>query len=164
MKTSEYGLALIKRFENCSLKPYLDAVNLWTVGYGHRISPIQVKQYWGGVTQSQAEAWLVEDVSYFSGGISKSLVKDIPQSEFDAVSSLVFNIGLGAFQTSHLLSFLNEGDSHSASQEFIKWCYAGGRVLPGLQKRRQIEQHAFDFAPAPGETVDEYLRFVCGQQ
>lgn len=163
MKISPYGIALIKHFEGCRLKPYLDAVNLWTIGWGKRITAIQVKQYWGGVSQEQVDKWFEDDSQHFAEGVSKLLTRELPQHMFDPVVCLVYNIGLGAFEKSHIRQYLNEGKFQLARGEFQKWCHAGSHVLPGLQKRRQIEQHAFDLAPTPGETVHDYITFVCGQ-
>lgn len=163
MKVSEYGLALVKHFEGCRLHPYLDAVHLWTIGWGRRISDSAVKQYWNGVSQDQADKWFNDDIQGFALGVTKLLQKPVEQHEFDAVVSLAYNIGIGALKTSTMLRLLNEGDKNGASKEFRKWCHAGAHVLPGLLRRRTVEQNMFDHAPNPGESTHDYITFLCGQ-
>ena len=67
----------------------------------------------------------------------------LSQSQFDALVSLVFNIGGGAFRKSTLLQKLNAGDYAGASNEFMRWIKAKGRVLGGLVTRRAAERALF---------------------
>ena len=75
----------------------------------------------------------------------KPLVKvPINDNELDALTSLVYNIGIGAFKKSTLLSLLNQGaDRHLVADQFLRWNKAGGKVLPGLVKRRLAEHNLF---------------------
>ena len=129
---------LIKRFEGCRLDAYQDVVGVWTIGYGHT----------GGffaesgmtITQEQADALLVEDIGKFAEGVG-ALVGTISTSdnEFGAMVSLAYNIGLGNFSHSHVLTYHREGDFTSAAMAFLMWNKAGGRVFPGLVTRRKAE-------------------------
>lgn len=64
------------------------------------------------------------------------------QYQFDALVSLAFNIGEGAFRRSTLLKLLNRGDYKGASEQFLVWKNAGGR--PILLNRRKREKALFD--------------------
>nr|WP_262983078.1 lysozyme [Chromobacterium amazonense] len=65
------------------------------------------------------------------------------QNQFDALVSFSYNLGLGSLQNSTLLRLLNQGDYAGAAGQFILWDKAGGKVLPGLQRRRAAEQALF---------------------
>jgi lysozyme len=65
------------------------------------------------------------------------------QGVFDALVSFAFNVGLGNLQRSSLRMKTNRGEFDKAAEEFMKWTKAGGRVLPGLVKRRQDEQRLY---------------------
>lgn len=57
----------------------------------------------------------------------------------DRLASFAFNLGVGALQGSTLRRRVNAGDWPAAQRELMKWVRGGGRVLPGLVKRRAIE-------------------------
>lgn len=61
------------------------------------------------------------------------------QGQFDALVSFAFNLGIGALAKSTLLKKHLAGDYAGAAREFAKWKFGGGRVLPGLVKRRAAE-------------------------
>jgi lysozyme len=65
------------------------------------------------------------------------------QGQFDALISFSFNVGLGNLQRSSLRMKHNRGDYEGAAEEFMKWTKGGGRVLPGLVKRRLDEQRLY---------------------
>ncbi|EAA6844758.1 lysozyme, partial [Salmonella enterica subsp. enterica] len=65
------------------------------------------------------------------------------QNQFDALVALIFNIGSGNFRNSTLLKYLNQGDYSKAADQFLVWDKAGGRKLPGLTHRREVERNIF---------------------
>ncbi|QMV32429.1 lysozyme [Ralstonia phage Hyacinthe] len=139
MKTSAAGVALIKRFEQCRLTAYRDAVGVLTIGYGH------TGNVWLGmvVTQEQADALLAADIRRFENGVAGLLKVPVTQGQFDALVSFAFNCGLGNLGASTLLRKLNAGDVKGAAAEFPRWSMAGGVVLRGLTLRREAEQKLF---------------------
>jgi lysozyme len=64
----------------------------------------------------------------------------VSQDTFDALVSFTYNVGAGAFRTSTLLKKLNAGDTVGACNQLPRWNKAGGKVLPGLTRRRAAEQ------------------------
>ena len=77
-------------------------------------------------------------------GFIYGLVKvDLTQNEFDALVSLIYNIGAGNFQKSTLLKVLNQEKYDAAANQFLRWNKAGGNVLAGLTKRREHERELF---------------------
>lgn len=79
------------------------------------------------------------DVQRFEGALRQCVRVPLHQHEYDAFVSLSYNIGSGAFCGSTLVRKLNAGDYPGACAEILRWDKAGGRVLPGLTKRRQAE-------------------------
>lgn len=91
------------------------------------------------ITPDRAMALLLDDLNSHSAGISKCIKVPLHQHEFDAYSSLAYNIGVGAFCKSTLVKKLNAGDYAGACSEILRWNKMGGRVLRGLVNRRQAE-------------------------
>ena len=139
MKTSPIGIALIKEFEGLRLKAYLCPGGVWTIGYGHTagVKPGMV------VSEAQAEEYLKADLISFERYLN-GLGLVLNQNQFDALVSLIYNIGIGNFQKSTLLrkARINANDN-SIMDEFLRWVYSKGRVLPGLQRRRLREMKLY---------------------
>ena len=146
MKISENGLNLIKQFEGLSLKPYLDAVNIPTIGYGSTFyeNMKKVTMQDESITRERADFlfnFLV--TTKFVSVVNRLVIVDLTQNQFDALVSFVYNIGSGNFEKSTLLKKVNQSDFIGASLEFEKWNKANGKILNGLTKRRLSEKELF---------------------
>ena len=139
MVASPMALELIKHFEGLRLDAYLDAVGVPTIGYGST-NGVTLGQT---LTEPEAEALLLEDIGRFTPGINRLVTVPLTQSQFDALTSFAFNLGLGALGKSTLLKKLNAGDYSAAQGEFDRWVYAGGKKLAGLVRRRRAEAVLF---------------------
>ncbi len=139
MKISEKGLALIKQFEGLRLHAYLCAAGVPTIGYGHT-KGVEMDD---AITEEQAEHLLQEDLREFELAIQRLVHISITQNQFDALVSLVFNIGVDNFKKSTLLKKVNARDTSGAANEFNKWVFAGKKKLEGLVKRRNAERLLF---------------------
>ena len=140
MKTSSKGIDLIKSFETLRLKAYkaVSTERYFTIGYGHygeEVSPDME------ITEAEAEQLLKEDLADVERAVSNSTAGwNLKQCQFDALVSLAFNVGVDAFRNSTLLRLIKRGASEDVIRsEFGRWCHSGGRVLKGLQRRRQAE-------------------------
>lgn len=146
MHISEKGLVLIKRYEGLWLKAYQCRAGRWTIGYGHTHN-IRAGDL---ITQEQAEVFLREDIAQVTALLNGQIKVPLTQNQYDALCSLVFNIGRTAFTTSTLLKKLSGEDYLGAASEFMKWSKAtvnGKKIpLPGLIKRRQAEKALFELA------------------
>lgn len=140
---SQEGLDLIKSFEGLRLKAYKDSVGVLTLGYGHTnaAGPPLVKSGMR-ITKEQAERILEEDLSQYEKAVEASVHTALNNNEYAALVSLCYNIGPGNFKKSTLVKHLNDGD-RDVRGEFLKWARAGGKVLPGLTRRRQAEYLLF---------------------
>lgn len=136
MKTSIIGRNLIKTFEGYRDTAYLDPVGIWTIGYGHTGG---VKEG-DTVTEAGADALLQQDLKAAENTVNATGLK-LNQLQFDALVSLVYNIGSGNFNSSTLLKQLRE--STKPRQELEKWWKvwdkAKGKTLKGLVRRREAE-------------------------
>lgn len=139
MKVSEWGAALIRRFEGLELEAYQDIVGVWTIGYGHTKGVKKGDK----ITERYAKKLLREDLDYFAGRVRALLTREPKQHQFDAMVSLAYNVGAGAFSRSTLRRKFNEGDTAGAAREFKRWVHAGGLKLPGLVRRREAEKELF---------------------
>lgn len=145
MKISNAGIELIKRFEGVRSRAYRDCIGLWTVGVGHLIGDGKsLPESWNKVfTKEEIDALLIQDLSRFERGIALQLPVPLKQCEYDALCSFAFNLGLGTLQRSTIRQALLRGDKKLAAEKILKYCYAGGKVVKGLQLRRQAEYKMF---------------------
>ncbi|MFX5276963.1 lysozyme [Acinetobacter baumannii] len=142
--TSNAGLNLIKGFEGKRLNAYDDGVGVWTIGFGTIKYPNGVRVKKGDTcTEQQAETYLKNDLTKFEVAINKLVKVPLTQNQFDALVSLTYNIGSGAFKNSTLLKKLNKGDYQGAADQFLVWNKAGGKVMKGLVRRREAERALF---------------------
>ena len=140
MKISEQGLDLIKSFEQCRLKAYKPTPDdVWTCGWGST-QGVTESTCW---TQEQADMALLQDVADAEKCVGKNVRVPLTQNEFDALVSLTFNIGCGAFAGSTLLKLLNSSDYDGAAQQILRWDKQAGKPLAGLTRRRQAEKEMF---------------------
>lgn len=139
MRISQKGINLIKQFEGCRLTAYLDQVGVPTIGYGSTVG-VRLGMT---ITQDEADQRLLNFLSDIEDDINNMVKVEIDQNQFDALCSFAYNLGPNALKRSTLLTKLNEGDFDAAADNFLKWVMAGGRVDPGLTKRRAYERELF---------------------
>jgi lysozyme len=135
MRTSRTGIELIKAHEGLRLDAYLCPAGVPTIGYGHTYNVKMGDR----ITEEQAEKFLIGDLIVAETEVNRYGF-DLTQNQFDALVSFVFNVGAGNFRSSTLLKRLkaNPNDPDIANQ-FKRWVYGGGKVLPGLVRRRNEE-------------------------
>jgi lysozyme len=139
MNISDDGLALIRGFEGCKLKAYQDGGGIWTIGVGHT-GGVKINDV---ITEADATNFLISDVREAVDAINYFLEVPLNQNQFDALCSFTFNLGVGSFQTSTLLKKLNNSDYAGAAQQFLRWVYDNGKMVPGLLNRRVSESKLF---------------------
>lgn len=183
-RLSAAGEKLIKDFESCSLRAYPDPASdlhkaltkagliarymkgevgipaelrglpgrPWTVGFGHAGNDVSEGMIW---TQQQCDEQFRRDIRPFEITVYSAVTAQITQGMFDALVSLVFNVGPGSStrdgiirlkdgRPSSVLRYTNLGDFKAAAQHIEDWNKAGGVVLPGLQRRRRAERALFE--------------------
>ena len=157
MRVSDAGKQLIKDFEGVHRRPYLCPAILWTVGVGRVLYPEQNKlkipeRKIYPLKPEHDKEWSDEAVDLlfdadflrFASGVLRMCPDSFAsQGQFDALVAFAFNCGVGALQASTLRRLYNAGDITGAAAEFPKWNKGGGRILPGLTRRRLAEQALF---------------------
>lgn len=155
MKMSQAGIDLIKEFESCELEAYPDKKtggDPWTIGWGATGPDIYEGVVW---TQEQADERLAKDVEAREAIVNEAVTVDLTQGQFDAMVSIVFNVGYGSKrrngiiklrsgEPSTLLQKLNDGDYAGAAKEFERWVSPGSNVTNGLKRRRAAELKLFE--------------------
>ncbi|MFW1955064.1 lysozyme [Acinetobacter guillouiae] len=143
-QVSPQGVDLICGFEGLELKAYDDGVGVCTIGYGTTIYPHgKAVQYGDTCTIEQAKNYMQYDLRRFEQAVNAAVNVPLNQNQFDALVSLSYNIGIGAFKNSTLLKLLNASDYHAASHQFDVWIKAGGKTVQGLVNRRAVEKTLF---------------------
>ena len=140
------AVELAKRFEgfhsipkNDPLRrahPYICPAGFWTVGYGHLCKPDHQP-----ITEAEAEVYLAQDLMTALTATLRycPVLATESESRLAAVVDFTFNLGAGRLQTSTLRRRINQRDWHNVAKELQKWIYGGGQILPGLQRRREME-------------------------
>ncbi len=147
MKLSAKGATFIKGYEQCRLTAYQDShvPPIWTIGWGHTGPEVHEGLIW---LQAYADQVFEQKDSLYAQHTVDTLVAvPLSQNQYDALVSLVYNIGAHAFATSTLLRLLNAGDIGGASGQFMVWNHSGGVVSLGLTRRRMAEEQIFDATP-----------------
>lgn len=163
LSPGEKAYTLIKHFESCFLKSYqgkADRKGVYTIGWGTIMYPDGKRVQLGEtITQEKADSllqWEVETKAKALRGLLRNM--KLRQSQFDALISFAYNLGVGALEKSTLLRKmrLNPNDStiagyslingmgRPASCEFLKWVYSNSKEQKGLIRRRTAEAHLYN--------------------
>jgi lysozyme len=151
MRIGPRGLALVKSFETLCLEAYDDATGRsvppgghvrgrLTIGYGHTGPDVRVGDR---ITEAEAEALLRADLATSEQAVGRLIHEPLNQPQFDALVSLVFNIGATAFSSSTLRRRVNAKDFTVAAGDFYRWRFDNGVELLGLARRRVAEMQLF---------------------
>lgn len=164
MKLSAAGLDAIRQHEGLRLKAYPDPGSSnglpITIGYGStRKLDGSDWHLTDTITEAQAVELLRRDVAESEAAVNRLVKVPLRQGQFDALVSFAFNVGAGALGDSTLLRKLNGGDYDGAAAEFDRWIFNDGKIMPGLQRRREAEQALFRQA-APIERKDTMSPFI----
>jgi lysozyme len=169
VRLSEAGADLMHRYEGFRNRPYLCPAHIWTIGYGHVLYQEQIRlpmmrpdgktkadipmirkemplkpednRVW---TKQEIDKLFEDDVASFERGVLRLVPGSAGrQGRFDALVSISFNFGLGNLQRSSIRIKANRGEWEAAADAFLLWNKGGGKVLPGLERRRKDERALF---------------------
>ena len=135
------GVDLIKKYEGFVAKAYVCPAGVLTIGYGTTVYPDGKPIKKGDtITKEKAEACLID---YLNKNVRPKLAPlKLKQCQQAALESLIYNIGYGAFSRSKCYKALQSKDWATFVKEY-DWFKGGGKVLPGLLKRRTEELYIF---------------------
>lgn len=143
MQLSYNGVKLLQEFEGFKNEAYKDSAGIWTIGYGSTHVDGVAVQEGDTITQEKAEHQMFLDTAAAQTCINANVEVPLKQCMFDALVSLVYNIGGGAFLKSTLFKLLNLQLYDLAANEFVRWNRAGGKEIKGLTNRRIREREYF---------------------
>jgi lysozyme len=156
-------IEMLKHHEGLRQRPYLCPAHIWTIGVGRVLYQDQIglpmvrtEKYQGQIRREYPlcpednRVWSVEevdellkqDLTRFTRGVDRMCPRTTDNQRL-ALTSFAFNVGLGNLQRSTIRMKHNRGDYEGAAESFMVWTKAGGRVLPGLVKRRQDERSLY---------------------
>ena len=134
---------LCRRFEGFSSKPYICPAGYATIGYGTVYKPggEKVTMQDMPISQALAEEWLIYELRHtYAPGVIRLCPASVANERlFNALVDFTYNLGVGRLQTSTLRRKVNAGDLSGVKEQLMLWVRGGGRVLPGLVKRRAAE-------------------------
>ena len=122
-------------FEGERSATYVDPVGVLTACVGHTGADVRLGKIY---TEHQCTELFLQDLRTAEAAVDRC-TPGLPMGMKPALVSFTFNIGQGAYCKSTLATLANAGDHVGACQQLYRWVYAGGRVLPGLVKRREAE-------------------------
>lgn len=137
------AIDLIKKYEGFRPQSYQDSVGVWTIGYGTTIINNQPVKQGMTITQDKALQLVQQEVNKLWSQIESILKVKINDNQMNALVDFAYNLGFGSLKTSTLMRLVNESKFDEAANQFPRWVYAGGKVLPGLVKRREAERQLF---------------------
>lgn len=127
---------MLKKFEGCRLEAYRCPAGVWTIGYGHTQGVKEGMK----VSLAEAESMLVKDLEYYEGMVGMMVTVELTPHQVDALTSFAYNCGVAALRKSTLLKLVNQNPKDPKIRDaFMMWTKAGGKVLPGLVRRREAE-------------------------
>ena len=143
-----------------------------TIGYGHAIFSSESRGSTGGdypflpkynkiivgktkITKKQAEELLRDDLDKSKKELNKILDKweedgitsDIDQNMYNAMVSMIFNMGVGNFRTSEFIQYVKRNQMDNAEEQIKKESSRSFRKFPGLKDRREREADMFGGEP-----------------
>jgi lysozyme len=133
------GREIVKHFEDCKLEAYLCPAGVPTIGWGHT----KGVKLGDKITQDKADSLFEQDYHEAEQQVQEVVTAFLSDQQLGALTSFVFNLGIGQLKVSTLLKKLNQNDYKGAGDEFRKWIYSNGKILPGLVKRREMERMVF---------------------
>ncbi len=146
------ALGIIRAFEGMELTAYQDPTGVWTIGYGHTGEDVTPGL---SITEERAEALLLADcrtaAAYVDNASFCPFTAELTAAQRDALISFTFNLG-----PENLRRLCRGRTRAEAAEHMLAYNTAGGRVLPGLTRRRAAEYDLYTApetaAPAARET------------
>lgn len=136
----EKAKELIKTSEGFKEAAYKCPAGIWTIGYGwtHGVKEGDT------ITEEKASELVEQEVMKIAEQVKAVLSEEVfaklTENQVCALIDFVYNFGLGNFKESTLCKMIKSGQIMEAGNQFERWVKAGGKVLPGLVKRREAEK------------------------
>ena len=144
----DIAASLCKQFEGFRSKPYLCPAGVPTLGFGstYYADGRKVALTDPPISEPDATVLLLHELhhTYLPGVLRNCPVLLTDEKKCNAIVDFAYNLGTGRLQTSTLKRKINSGSWEEAKEQLLLWTKGGGRVLPGLVKRRTAECRLLD--------------------
>jgi len=134
---------LCRHFEGFRSKPYICPAGYPTIGYGTVWKPdgTKVTMDDAPISKAQADEWLLSELrtNYAAGVLRASPSLVLYPKSLAAMIDFSYNLGVARYRASTLRRKVDEQDWEAAKTQLMRWTRGGGKVLPGLVRRRQAE-------------------------
>jgi lysozyme len=138
-KVTDRGRAFITAWEGDKITAYKDGGGVWTIGRGHTGPDVKP-----GMVITQARSNELFDLDLEEHCIEQYLDGcETADCEYDAMTSLAFNIGLERFRNSTVLRRHKQGNRIGAANAFLMWKFDNGKIVTGLLRRREAERRLY---------------------
>jgi lysozyme len=134
---SPAAFGIIQHFEGYAPIIYQDAAGYDTIGFGHLIKPGEKIEE--PLLGEAAERLLLQDVQPKATAVNARVSVPLFQGQYDAVASWTSNLGEGALKSSTMLKKINAARHEEVPGQMKRGNRAGGKVLKGLERRREAE-------------------------
>ena len=139
----DVAATLCRPFEGLRLKPYICPAGYPTIGYGTVFKPdgTKVTMEHLPITKETAEEWLMHELrhNYLAGVLKASPGLVARPKALGAMADFAYNLGVARYRSSTLRRCVDAQDWEAAKEQLMLWVRGGGKVLPGLVKRRAAE-------------------------
>lgn len=139
---SDKGIKFLAKEEGMVLHPYLDAAGIPTIGVGctYYTDGTRVKMTDPPITEAEAVMLFRTILQHYEKAVWSNTRDDINQNQFDALTSLCFNIGVGGFKGSTVVKRVNANPADPTIKEaFEMWKNAGGKPILLNRRRREAK-------------------------
>jgi lysozyme len=134
---------LCRHFEGFRSKPYICPAGYPTIGYGTVWKPDGTKVTMDDtpISKAQANEWLLSELqTNYAAGVLRASPRLIAQPKIlGAMIDFSYNLGVARYRASTLRRKVDKQDWEAAKEQLMRWTHGGGKVLPGLVRRRQAE-------------------------
>jgi len=145
-KINQKGIDLIKSFESLELQAYVCPAGVLTIGYGNTFYEDGKAVKKGDKITAERAKELFENILYkkFVPEVDKLVTGEVNDNQFSAIVSFAYNVGIDNFGGSTLLKLVNTNpDNPNIAFQFSRWNKGGGKILPGLTRRRKAESDLY---------------------
>ena len=134
---------LCRHFEGFRSKPYICPAGYPTIGYGTVYKPdgTKVTMDDAPISKAQADEWLLSELrTNYAAGVLRASPRLIAHPKIlGAMIDFSYNLGVARYRASTLRRKVDNQDWEAAKTQLMRWTRGGGKVLPGLVRRRQAE-------------------------
>lgn len=130
------ALSFTAYHEGLRFSAYIDANRTATICYGHTQGVVMGQR----LTKKECDILLKNELTLAFNEVDRNISVTLTDKQRIAFADFVYNVGEPAFKKSTMLKLINRNEMVAACNQLPRWIYGGGKILPGLKKRREDER------------------------